>query len=104
MIQDTFFGECQHTRTLVIPEQHGPHHAKEVCSDCHKFLGWVPKPETIQRRADNTRLLNALVKLDTLTEWERGFVRQMTSHKTISPKQQQTLDLLREKYFEGGLP
>ena len=104
MIQGTLFGECLHRRTIVITEKRGPQHAKEVCADCRKFLGWLPKPETVQRRKDNDEILSALSKLDDLTGWEREFIRSVVTHKNISPKQQNTIYVLRDKYFAGGLP
>jgi hypothetical protein len=97
--QATLFGECQHTRTVVIPEKRGLHHARRVCSDCNKFLGWVPKPETVQRLRDNAEILTALSKIDHLAEWEREFIRQLSTHKNITPKQQNELLLLRDRYL-----
>jgi recombinational DNA repair protein (RecF pathway) len=99
MTQGTLFRECAHQHILVVPEKRGPHYAKEVCSDCRKFLRWLPKPETIQRHKANMDLLNDLVHRDNLTGWERQFVRDLCTHKHLSPRQQEKLDLLRDKYF-----
>lgn len=99
MIQSALFGECLHRRTVIMPEKRGPHHARETCSDCHKFIRWVPSPETIAKRIRNSEILTAVSKLDNLTEWEREFVRDVSRRKNVSPKQQETIDLLRQKYF-----
>ena len=98
-VQGVFFGECQHPRTVIVPEKRGPHHARKVCSDCHKFLGWIPKPENVQRLRRNAEILTALSKLDNLPDWERGFIRYLSSHKNITPKQQDELLLLRDRYL-----
>ena len=99
MNQGTLFGECQHTRTIIVPEKRGPHHAKELCADCKKFLGWLPNPETVERQKKNEEILTNLSKLENLTEWERQFIREITSHKNISPRQQEKILLLKSKYL-----
>lgn len=104
MIQGTFFNECQHAHTVVTKEQHGPHYARETCSDCRKFVRWVPKPETILQKQKNAEILTALSKLDDLNGWERQFIRDVVTHKNLSKKQQEQIFLLRDKYFAGGLP
>jgi|SRR5215469_18379577 len=100
--QGQLFKTCSHEHTQVVPEKRGPHYAKLVCIDCKKFLRWMPSPESLKRREENARILTALVKRDGLSEWERQFVRDMSSHENISPKQQALLYQLRDKY--GGKP
>lgn len=100
--QSFLFTECSHPHTQVVPEKRGPHYAKLICTDCKRFLRWMPSPETIKRREENARILTMLAKSDGLSEWERQFVRDMSSHKNISPKQQALLYQLRDKY--GGKP
>lgn len=77
----------------------GPHYAKRLCSDCDKFLGWEPRPETIKNRQENSVILNALVKMPDLPAWERNFIRDLVTHKNISPKQQAKLLELRDIYL-----
>lgn len=72
------------------------HHAKLVCSQCGKFLGWLPKPETVKRRHDNAAILTALALIPNLPPWERQFIRDLASHKNISPRQQAKLLSLRD--------
>jgi hypothetical protein len=98
--QTTFFGECSHSHVTVIPEKRGPHYARKICADCHRFLGWIPKPETIIRQQENQRILTELSKLPNLTDWEREFIRDVTTHKNLSPKQQEKILLLMEKYLK----
>lgn len=100
--QGTLFGECPHQRKTVVPEKRGPHFAKQVCSDCGKFLGWMPKPETIKRRAENAVILAALSKLPDLPAWERQFVRDLSSHARTSPREQAKLLELQERFLTRG--
>lgn len=102
--QGAFFGvgDCTHPHKIVIPEKRGPHYAKRVCRDCRKFLGWVPSPETIKRQAENNGILAALAKLPSLSEWERQFVRDLSTSKRISPKQQAKLLELEDRLLRKG--
>jgi len=98
--QGTLFTECSHpTRKVVHEKRGGPHYARLVCAKCEKFIAWLPSPETQARRENNFRILTALAKLEQLTDWERQFVRDLASHKNISPKQQALLLQLRDKYL-----
>ena len=96
--QGTLFRECPHTQTTITPEKRGPHHAREVCTKCKKFIRWVPSPETVQQRAENERLLSALSKRDDLAEYDRHFIRDITRIKNLSPKQQKYLNLMGKRY------
>jgi hypothetical protein len=99
MIQNTLFPECPHSRTTVLQSTAGPHHGKKICSDCGKFLGWIPKPETLERQKQNLDTLSALSK-KTLTSWEREFVRSLSTKGKLSPRQQETLTHLKELYLK----
>lgn len=96
--QGTFFKECTHSVTVFMPEKNGPHHGKALCRDCGKFMGWVAKPETIERQLRNAATLTMLSKRDDLGPWERQFVRSISGLKHLSPKQQKILDDLREHF------
>jgi hypothetical protein len=82
----------------ILEPRSSPHYARRTCPKCKKFLGWVPKPETLERRKENTIILTQLSKI-TLPAWERRFVRELASHANISPKQQKQLYLLRDMYL-----
>lgn len=57
---------CHCQRVTVEPTPGGPHHAKELCADCRRFLRWVPKPgaERIRRPAGHR---------DLVEKFSRGF-------------------------------
>lgn len=103
-IQGTLFSDCPHAHKIVVPEKRGPHHAKLICKDCRKFFGWIAKPETVQRQKDNAEILTALSKMENLPPWERQFVRDLSSTKNVSPKQQTKLDQIRDAFLRKPEP
>lgn len=64
-------------------------------------MGWVTKPENVIRHQENEKILTGLSKIPDLPPWERQFVRDLTSHKHISPRQQAKLLELRNKFLKG---
>jgi hypothetical protein len=90
-----FASECPHDIAEEIILHSGPHYGKQVCHKCRKFLRWVPKPETIERREEDKAILTALAKLK-LPEWERCFVRELACSKNLSPRQREKLLSLRD--------
>lgn len=100
--QGTLFRECSHPHPHAVSQKSGPHYAKLVCSDCGKFLRWLPSPETIKRKQENDLILTALSKLPNLPPWERQFVRDLVTHKHMSPKQQAKLLEVRDKFLGKG--
>lgn len=99
-IQGAFFQECTHPHRIVVPEKRGPHAARLICRDCKKFFSWMPKPETVQRQKENAEILTALSKIDKLPPWERQFVRDLVTHRNISPRQQAKLLELRDVFLK----
>src|SRR5215813_7090319 len=99
MIQGTLFPECSHQNTETVLEKSGPHYARELCAECRKFLRWLPNPKTVEQQERNDKILTGLAKVPNLNDWERRFVREVVTHKHISPKQQGQLNLLRDKYL-----
>ena len=97
--QGAFFGDCPHPHKIVVAEKRGPHSAKLICKDCRKFFQWVPSAENLQQRKENTEILTALAKL-TLPSWERQFIRQLSTVRSLSPKQQKKLLEIRDIYLK----
>ena len=97
--QATFFGECTHDRVYTLPADKGPHYAKKVCAECGKFLGWVPKPETLERKERNAKIVTELSKVDALPPLERNFIRSLATQRNISPKQETILLELRDLFL-----
>ena len=99
--QPGLFPECQHAHTVETREPvSSMHYAREVCTDCKRFVRWIPRPETIQQRLKNRETLTSLAKLEGLDEWTRNFIRSLSSERHLSPRQQKKLDEIREFYLE----
>ena len=97
--QGAFFGNCPHPRTEVVMEKRGTHYARRVCTDCRKFLGWIPHPDNVRKQQKNAEILTALSKLKDLPSWERQFVRQLSVLKHLSPRQQEKLLQIRDLHL-----
>jgi hypothetical protein len=90
-----FEAECAHSHRAELKERPSSiHYAREICSDCGRFLRWVPNPKTLLQRERNAQILTALSKRVDLDEWTREFVRSVSQLKSLSPKQQQILNKL----------
>jgi len=35
--------KCEHKYTRIVPSGNETHYAKKICTDCHRFVMWVPK-------------------------------------------------------------
>jgi hypothetical protein len=99
------YAPCEHgaSRVVLLPPGY-LHHGKELCRRCGVFLRWLPKPQTIARARTNAFKLARLGMCDRLSSWERGFVRNVSSLRKLSPRQQQTVDRLSATYLEGTTP
>src|SRR5207245_6546176 len=73
---------CSHSATFseLMPPGH-PHHAAERCAACGAFIGWVPKPETVEKRRLSAFRLARLAMCDRLTSWERSLVRHAAARR-----------------------
>jgi hypothetical protein len=98
--QGAFFGDCPHPRAEVVMEKRGTHYARRVCSDCRKFLGWIPHPDNVRKAQENAITLTALSKLPALPAWERQFVLKLSTVKHLSPKQQAKLLEIKELHLK----
>ena len=92
---------CEHHNTRIEQLANGPHHAKEICSDCGQLLRWVAKPETIDRQQFNSFRITKLAMTVGLSPWEREFIKSIGQFKKLSPKQLTKLDELCEKFQIG---
>jgi hypothetical protein len=88
---------CSHPITR-IDLANGIHHAKEVCAGCGRVLRWLPKPVTIERQQSNSFRIAKLSMQEGLTRWERKFLASIAQKNRLSPRQQQVLDKLAEKW------
>jgi hypothetical protein len=99
------YTRCRHkaTQTIRMPEGF-PHYGKIVCLLCARFLGWVPKPETRERRSWYAFKLARLSLAPSLSDWEKKFVQSVAGKKKLSLKQYAVIDrLCTEHLGERGL-
>ena len=90
---------CQHTKSDFIPTPELTHHGKNVCSECGKFMGWAPKPETMEKQQRNATRIVTLRNEPRLSTWEKGFIATLDGQgPKISPRQQEVLDSIFTKY------
>jgi hypothetical protein len=89
----------QATFTERMPAGH-VHYAALRCAACGAFIGWLPKPETIERRRLNGFRLARLLMCGRPTSWERHFVGDVSQRKRVSPRQQKIIDRLCADYVK----
>jgi hypothetical protein len=91
---------CPHSSTYIEPTLGYIHHGAVRCAACRKFMGWVAKPQTLERRRLNSFKLAKLAMVDALSDWERSFVANVLPLRRLSPKQQAIIDRLCATYLQ----
>ena len=98
----TFAQVSGHSNTVTVQEPSGStYFAKEICPRCGAFLGWLPSPRTIERRTLNGFKLAKLAMVDSLSDWERGFVHDISKLAKLFPKQLRIVDRLAAQNLKG---
>jgi hypothetical protein len=95
---------CAHTSTRTEPAPAGSrHHAALKCAACGASLGWLPRPENVERRKLNGFKLAKLQMHPGLNPWKRQFAVSLTRQgNKFTPKQQAIFDGLCATYLKGG--
>jgi hypothetical protein len=93
---------CEHSDTRIQLLANGPHHAKEICTDCGQVLRWVPKPQTVERQSTNAFRIAKRSMSGSLTSWEREFLKSLSQQRKLSPRQQACLDKIYTERLEGS--
>ena len=90
---------CQHSEVNVELTPGLIHHGKRVCAKCGRFLGWEPKPETLERARRNATRLERLSGMK-LTPTEAQFILSLNKSGVahLSPKQQQWFDQIYDDH------
>jgi hypothetical protein len=82
--------KCGGTRINIVKMPEGcAHYAARRCGQCDRFLGWAPKPESQQKRQQMQTTINQMLQSPQLSPWEREFLENMRSRRSLSPKQQE---------------
>jgi hypothetical protein len=94
---------CEHnTKVLVKLPEGSPHYGKEICDDCHAFLRWVPRPETLENQKLRAARIARLAECRSLNDWEHSFISSVAKFKKHSPKQIAVIDRIFADYKGGG--
>ena len=98
--------ECGSSR-FQVKDAPPPHNQKLVCSDCDRFIKWLPKPKTIERHQNLKLRLESLK--DQCSGWESIFINDLIKNLRIaerdgktfklSPRQLETLEKIEGKFI-----
>ena len=86
--------KCEHEQLelhKLTLTPHLIHYGRFDCGQCGAFLGWCPKPATVERIALNEKKLAHCKNGNGLIAWEVQFAAKLDPAK-LSPKQQACLD------------
>jgi hypothetical protein len=92
---------CEHTNTRIEQLASGPHHAKEICSDCDRVLRWLPKPENVARRRATAYRVAKMLMAPGLTRWQIQFLSSVARQRKFSPRQTVVLERMWDEFFGG---
>ncbi|MEY3330117.1 MAG: hypothetical protein RLZZ115_3002 [Cyanobacteriota bacterium] len=95
------------SNNFQIEDAPPPHTQKLICSDCDRFLKWLPSPKNIDRHRE---LKNRLENLkDKTSGWESIFINDLIKNLRIaerdgkifklSPRQLETLEKIEGKFL-----
>lgn len=79
-----------------------PHYGCYKCAGCDCFRGWVPKPETKQRREELQGAIAQLLGSPHISEWERGFLTGIKNQPKLSPRQREILSQIQARVGGQG--
>lgn len=90
---------CEHANPEFIATPESTHHGKYICPDCGRFIGWAPKPETVERQKAQRKLIAQLSEDSMpLSPWERGFIASLAKQEKLSPKQADKLNEVARRH------
>jgi hypothetical protein len=107
------------SNNFQLEDAPAPHNQKIVCSDCDRFVKWLPSPKNIERHRDLKIRLESLK--DKSSGWDSIFINGLIKNLRISerdgkifklsPRQLEFLEKIEDKLsisnpqnsvFEGG--
>lgn len=93
---------CGHTGlNLVRMPDYSLHYAARRCGQCDTFRGWEPKPENQNKQQRWQTTISQLLKLPSLSQWEREFLTSLQGSRSLSPKQLAVVQKIENQV--GGL-
>ena len=73
------------------------HYAARRCAGCDTFQGWESKPANQEKRWQQQKRVNKLLRSPNLSQWEREFLLSVQYGRSLSPKQLQVLTRIEAK-------
>jgi hypothetical protein len=92
---------CLHqTLVKVINDPPSVHYGKLICSQCGRFIKWIPNPHTIERVIQQEVLINQMIDVyhTRMSSYEIIFLSDIKSNKFLLPKQLLFFEELKKKY------
>jgi hypothetical protein len=99
---------CPHCGSFAIEKICGAreptnHYGRLVCSDCGRWLAWVPNPEITELINQRNLYIDGLLQYSGISSWEQTFLRSIKGRRWLSDKQQLKFDeistrLIGKKY------
>jgi hypothetical protein len=87
-------------KVIVMPLEF-KHHSKAVCAYCEHFMKWLPNPKTIQEQEERQRKVKRLMECTNLSEYDQHFLKDMSTHIKMTPKQVAYLEKLYDLKFQN---
>lgn len=78
---------CNHQNIEEVLTPELVHWGKRICSDCGKFIGWMPHPAT-QRSISEAESVTAELEKQTLTDREKDFLLSIKKQKYFLTERQ----------------
>jgi len=82
---------CQ---TFVMGAGTQTHYASLRCSECDRFIRWLPHPKTYEAHGDENALIDRLLACGRLNNWEVKFCINIRPLKKRHPNQKAKLQEL----------
>ena len=93
---------CPHCGSFSIEKICGAreptnHYGRLVCSDCGRWLAWVPKPEKVTAQLQRNDFIQGLLLSSRLNSWEREFLNTIKSKSWLTLRQKHKFDQISLK-------
>lgn len=91
---------CGSSKTNIVYEKPPcPHYAAIRCGGCDAFQHWMEHPESGTNKVKIQEILDKLIGIyRLLTTWEYNFVISLKKQKKHSPRQEECLQNIADKY------
>jgi len=95
-MSESFCPSCN-SQTFTLGSGTATHYASLRCSECDRFIRWLPHPKTYEAHGDENVLIDKLIACDQLNPWERKFCLSIKNLKKRTPKQRAKLNQIANR-------